>query len=61
MNLTKAFSEEEIRDAMWFCDGTKSPGPDGFNMNFIKKSWEVLRDEVVQAMVLFHKSGCIPC
>jgi len=60
VSLTMAFSEEEIRDAVWLCDGTKSPRPDGFNMNFIKESWVVLKDEVVQAMSLFHESGCIP-
>ncbi|XP_068503978.1 uncharacterized protein [Phaseolus vulgaris] len=50
-SLITAFSEEEIRDAVWLCDGTKSAGPDGFNMNFIKESWEALKDEVVQAMM----------
>ena len=29
-------------------------------MNFIKESWEALKDEVVQAMSLFHGSGSIP-
>jgi len=54
LSLTMAFTEEEIRDAVWLCDGSKSPGPDGFNLKFIKESWEVLKDEVVEAMVLFH-------
>jgi len=26
--------EEEVRGAVWECDGSKSPGPDGFNINF---------------------------
>jgi len=59
-SLIMAFTEEEIRDIVWLCDGTKSLGPDGFNMNFIKESWEALKDEVVQAMSLFHGSGSIP-
>lgn len=32
--LTRAFSEDEIREAVWDCDGSKSPGLDGFNMAF---------------------------
>ena len=60
LRLTKAFSEEEIRDAVWLCDGSKCPGPDGFNLNFIKESWEIIKDEVVEAMAFFHESGCIP-
>jgi len=60
LSLTKAFLEEEIRDDVWFCDGSKSPRPDGFNLNFIKESWEVFKDEVMEAIVLFHESRCIP-
>jgi len=45
---------------MWQCEGTKSPGPDGFNFNFLKKNWEVIKDEVVEVVVLFQESGCIP-
>jgi len=35
--------EEEIKEVVWQCDGSKSPGPDGFNLNFIKNSWEYLK------------------
>ena len=38
-----AFSEKEIRDVVWQCEGAKSPDPDGFNFNFLKKSWEVIK------------------
>jgi len=59
MSLIASFTEKEIRYVVWQCEGTKSPGPDGFNFNFLKKSWEVLKDEVVTAVTLFHESGCI--
>ena len=45
---------------VWLCDGSKSPGPDGFNMNFIKKSWGVLKDDIVAATTIFHENGHIP-
>ena len=60
LRLIEAFSEEEIMDAVWQCEGSKSPGPDGFNFNFIKKSWNYLKDDFVAALVIFHKTGFIP-
>jgi len=45
---------------VWQCEGTKSPGPDGFNFNFIKKNWEVMKKDIVEAVRLFHETGCIP-
>ena len=39
-SLVAEFSEKEVKEAVWQCDGSKSPGPDGFNFNFIKNSWE---------------------
>jgi len=35
--ITRCFSEEEIKQAVWECEGKKSPGLDGFNFNFTKK------------------------
>lgn len=58
--LIADFSEEEIKEVVWLWEGSKSPGPDGFNLNFIKKSGEFIKDEVVEAVVLFHKTGVIP-
>ena len=58
--LLERFSEEEIRDAVWQCEGSKSPRPDGFNFNFIKKSWDFLKEDVMVVMNLFHETGCIP-
>jgi len=58
--LLERFSEEEIRDAVWQCDGSKSLEPDEFNFNFLKKSWEFLKKEFTAVMGLFHETGCIP-
>lgn len=34
--LTRPFMEEEIREAVFDCDGSKTLGPDGFNIEFFK-------------------------
>lgn len=44
--LTAPFTCEEIREAVWNCDGNKSPGPDGFSFNFFKSCWEIIKEEV---------------
>ena len=60
LSMIEAFSEEEIKEAVWQCEGTKSPGPDGFNFNFIKKSWNSLKTDFVAALECFHEIGIIP-
>ena len=30
-------SNDEIKQAVWSCESAKSPGPDGYNFNFIKR------------------------
>ncbi|GKV23017.1 hypothetical protein SLEP1_g32806 [Rubroshorea leprosula] len=53
--LTSPFSEEEIKSAVWDCDSTKSPGPDGFNFKFIKTMWEDIKSDVVGFIQEFHE------
>ena len=50
-------SPEEIKEAVWSCDPSKAPGPDGFNMNFIRKSWEVIGDEFQHMVIEFFETG----
>lgn len=35
--LIALFDDEEIKQAVWDCDGDKSPGRDKYNFSFIKK------------------------
>lgn len=58
--LAASFSEEEIREAVWSCDGGKSPGPDGFNFNFIKSCWDFLHKEVCDLVQEFYTNGKLP-
>ncbi|OMO62830.1 reverse transcriptase [Corchorus capsularis] len=46
--LERVMSAEEVYEAICECDGTKAPGPDGFNFFFIKKQWETLKGSVME-------------
>jgi len=56
-NLIADISEGEIREAIWQCEGNKSPGPDGYNFNFIKKYWDVMKREIVDVVRHFQIIG----
>jgi len=58
--LAGDFTEEEIREAVWSCDSTKSPDPDGFNFGFIKFCWDVIKKDVLSAVMDFTVSGKWP-
>jgi len=55
--LVRIISEEEVKEAVWNCDNSKSPGPDGFNFCFIKFSWDILKEDVVSAVQKFAEGG----
>ncbi|GKU94470.1 hypothetical protein SLEP1_g7966 [Rubroshorea leprosula] len=56
-SLTATFSKEEIKNAVWDCDSSKSPGPDGFNFRFIKAMWEEIKQDVIGFVQEFHEHG----
>ncbi|XP_058726223.1 uncharacterized protein LOC131597549 [Vicia villosa] len=61
-NLELPFKEEEIKEAIWSCDGYKSLGPDGYSILFFKKCWEFVKKDVIlcfkdfQTRIVFSKS-----
>ncbi|XP_057803173.1 uncharacterized protein LOC131018471 [Salvia miltiorrhiza] len=57
--LDASFTEEEVKMAVWSCDGGKSPGPDGFNFHFIKKCWNILKEDIMKVMGEFHSHGSL--
>ncbi|GAU43818.1 hypothetical protein TSUD_248070 [Trifolium subterraneum] len=56
-NLTKPFSLEEVKAAVWDCDSYKSPGPDGINFGFIKDFGTEMQADNMHFMVEFHRNG----
>ncbi|MCI08316.1 LINE-1 reverse transcriptase like, partial [Trifolium medium] len=58
--LTDRFTEEEVREAIWSCDGNKSPGPDGFNFNFLKACWDIVKNDFLSFFNEFHSNAFLP-
>jgi hypothetical protein len=59
-NLRAPFSEKEISDALFQIGPLKAPGPDGFPARFLQRNWDLLKEEVVQAVQRFFDTGIMP-
>ncbi|CAK8537008.1 unnamed protein product [Lathyrus sativus] len=57
--LEGPFLEEEIKEAIWGCGISKSPGPDGYSFLFIKRCWSFLKDDIFRYCNYFHSGGRI--
>ncbi|GKV35106.1 hypothetical protein SLEP1_g43419 [Rubroshorea leprosula] len=55
--LSTKFTEEEIYKAVWDCDSSKAPGPDGFNFKFFKEMWEVIKQDIIGFADEFYTNG----
>jgi len=55
-NLTKPFSVEEIKAAVWDCDNFKSSSSDGINFGFINNFWTEMKDDIVRFLTEFHRN-----
>jgi len=48
---------EEIKEVVWDCDSNKSLGLDGFNFNFFKELWDLIKQDLSRVVMSFHKFG----
>ncbi|XP_072060393.1 uncharacterized protein [Arachis hypogaea] len=51
---------EEIREAVWDCESSKTPASDGYNMNFIKKCWDEIGADFTTTALDFFRSSRFP-
>jgi exonuclease III len=58
--LESSFLEDEVAAVIVDSDGNKSPGPDGFNFNFFKKFWGLLKKDILLLFDDFHSSSRLP-
>jgi len=58
--LTRPFTLEEVKTAIWECDSNKSLGPDGITFGFIKQFWLDAKDDFMRFMSEFHRNSRLP-
>ncbi|GJU51567.1 hypothetical protein Tco_1221122 [Tanacetum coccineum] len=58
-DLESDVSLEEIKKAVWECGTNKSPGPDGFSFEFIRKYWNIIQHDVVNAVKEFFSFSIV--
>jgi hypothetical protein len=56
-NLTKPFSGDEVKSAVWDCDSYKIPGPGRINFGFLKDLWPEMQGEIMRFITDFHRNG----
>ncbi|GKV29201.1 hypothetical protein SLEP1_g38147 [Rubroshorea leprosula] len=56
-SLVAPFSEDEIKAAVWDCECSKAPGPDGFNFRFVRREWETIKGDVIGFIKEFQEKG----
>ena len=59
-SLEVLFSDEEIKQAMWDCESSKAPGPNGYSFNFIKKCRHLIAADLLKYMQDFFKIDTFP-
>nr|GEY00857.1 RNA-directed DNA polymerase, eukaryota, reverse transcriptase zinc-binding domain protein [Tanacetum cinerariifolium] len=52
-DLEREVSNEEIKRAIWDCGIDKAPGPDGFTYFFYRRYWDIIGNDVVDAVKWF--------
>jgi hypothetical protein len=59
-NLCKAFTDEEIGDALFHMGPLKAPGLDSFPARFFQKNWEFMKADVIKGVRHFFRTGVMP-
>lgn len=55
--LVQPYSTEDVKKAVFSIHSTKSPGHDGFNSEFFKKTWDIIGSDVCKAVLGFFDTG----
>nr|GEW98552.1 RNA-directed DNA polymerase, eukaryota [Tanacetum cinerariifolium] len=60
INLERLVSSDEIKKAVWDCGSDKAQSPDGFSFQFLKRYWEIFKQDVELFVSDFFTSFRMP-
>lgn len=55
--LCSVASDQEVKEALWSIKNDKSPGPDGYNSYFFKKTWNIVGKDICLAVKDYFRYG----
>ncbi|PON74177.1 hypothetical protein TorRG33x02_247560 [Trema orientale] len=57
--LIRPFEEEEVKGAVFECDGDKAPGLDGFMIKLFQQCWDTIKSDLLVVFQEFYQNGII--
>jgi hypothetical protein len=55
--LDSPFLEKEVRDTIADLPSDKAPGPDGFMGRFYKTCWNIIKEDLLAALIFLHQGN----
>ncbi|GJY70063.1 hypothetical protein Tco_0473045 [Tanacetum coccineum] len=55
--MIRTVTRQEIKNAMFSMGNEKAPGPDGYTAAFFKEAWDIVEDDIVEAVREFFTNG----
>jgi hypothetical protein len=56
-DLTRPFSEEEMKNAMFAMKTNRAPGPDNIPTEFYQHCWMVVKNDIMNLFIKFHEGN----
>jgi hypothetical protein len=57
LSLPLPVEAEKMKRTMFSLNSNKAPGPDGYSAHFFKSAWEIVSQDVIEAIKSFFASG----
>nr|GEU92393.1 retrovirus-related Pol polyprotein from transposon TNT 1-94 [Tanacetum cinerariifolium] len=58
-SLETPVSLDEVKNAVWDCGSSKAPGPDGFSFTFVKKYWDDIKVDILEACLSLSRASAL--
>jgi hypothetical protein len=58
--MDRVYTEDEVKLALFQMAPSKAPGVDGFTAGFFQRHWDLLKQDIVQAVLDFLNGGVLP-